>query len=327
MQRKKLSTVLLPLFSVLAIVFLYFNYQNIIDQVVVARYQPSSQLSQIVSDINFTSRGKFLFFATQPELSERDSFNKHCEKKAEQTVVLGCYLAPQHIYIYNITDPRLSGVRQVTSAHEMLHAAYDRLDNSTKKRVNSLIEQALPEVEKTEPDLASRLKIYETTEPGERDNELHSILGTEATTLPAELETYYKQYFADRSVITKYASQYDKVFNDVKNEQDRIVAELNALSDEISSLSEQYKKDSEQLNSDINAFNQKADTEDGFATQAEFNSSRAELISRRDALEAERTTINSKIDQYEAKRKELESINVKVKDLNQKIDSTSVPSI
>lgn len=324
---KKITRLLSLLVLLAACVWLFFNYQSLIDQVVVSRFKPSQEVSQIASDIKFTDRGKFLFLAAQPELDNRDNFNSHCSKKAEQTVVLGCYLGLYHLYIYNVSDPRLAGVRQVTAAHEMLHAAYDRLNYSEKQRVNSMIEAALTEVEKTQPSLAERLKVYDKIEPGERINELHSILGTEAASLPADLEQYYAQYFVSRSVITNFAASYDKVFGDIKNQQNQLKAELDALSSEIDSLTAQYNADSTSLTNDIEAFNSRANAGGGFQTQSDFNAARGELISQRDALEAQRTVINAKVDQYESRRVTLENLNGQVKDLNSKIDSSSIPSL
>jgi len=326
-QSKRIISFVSTVGVIAAFILLIFNYQHIIDSVVVANFKPSQEITSISNEVQFTQKGHTLFMAAQPQLDDRTTFNKHCEKKSEQTVILGCYIGPQHIYIYNVTDPRLSGVRQVTAAHEMLHVAYDRLSYTEKKRVNKLVEAAVAEVQKTESDLAVRLKVYDKTEPGERDNELHSILGTEAAVLPAELEQYYKQYFVNRSVVTSFADQYDKIFEDVKNQQDQLVSQLDSLAQEINTLTAEYNTGSEQLNKDIENFNQRANTEGEFETQSEFNAARSELLAKRDALEAKRLAVNSKVDEYESKRAELDAINVKVKDLNSKIDSSSVPNL
>ncbi len=327
MQSKRFVSIASTIGIILAFVWVFFNYQHVIDTVVEANFKPSQGVSQIADEIQFTDKGRKLFMAAQPQLDDRSTFNKHCEKKSEQTVILGCYIGPQHIYIYNITDPRLSGVRQVTAAHEMLHVAYDRLSYAEKKKVNKLVQDAAVEVEKTESDLSARLKVYDKTEPGERNNELHSILGTEAAVLPAELEQYYKQYFNNRSVVTSLADQYDKIFDDVKNQQDQLVTQLDALADEINALTEDYNTGSEQLNKDIENFNQRANVENEFETEADFNTARSVLLAQREVLEAKRQSVNAKVDEYEAKRAELDAINVKVKDLNSKIDSSSVPNL
>ncbi len=328
MQRsKRISSFLFPLVTITAVVWLMFNYQSVVDSVVVSRFEPNTQVNQLTKEIDFTDHGQFLFFAGQPELSEREEFNQHCEKRAEQTVVLGCYISPQRIYIYNVTDPRLAGVRQVTAAHEMLHVAYDRLGYVEKKQIDQMLEAAVPAVQQAEPELAERLKVYEKTEPGERTNELHSILGTEAVTLPDDLEQYYKRYFNNRAIITALAANYDKVFDDVKQQQDQLIDELETLAEQINQLTAQYNEDAKQLSEDIDAFNQKANREGSFASESEFDTERSALISRSDELEVLRKTVNTKAEQYEQKRQALNAINVQVKDLNQTIDSTSVPSI
>lgn len=327
MLAKRIIALLVTSGAIIGITWAAFNHQLLIDQVVVSQFQPAEEVSQIAKQASFSEKGNFLFLAAKPELNDREDFNKHCEKKSEQTVVLGCYISPRNLYIYNVTDPRLSGVRQVTAAHEMLHVAYDRLGYGEKQRVNDLITKALPSIQAGDPDLADRIKVYDKTEPGERNNELHSIFGTEAASLPPELEEYYSQYFIDRSVITNFASQYDKVFDNVKNQQDQLVADLDALAAEIDRLSDEYDSEANQLNSDIASFNSRASIDGGFSSQSAFYSARNDLIYRQSSLDAKRQTINSKIDQYEQKRTALESLNVKVKELNSKIDSSSVPSL
>ena len=52
--------------------------------------------------------------------------------------MLGCYILNKGIYVYDITDDRLAGVRQVTTAHEMLHAAYDRLSVKERAQVDAM---------------------------------------------------------------------------------------------------------------------------------------------------------------------------------------------
>lgn len=324
MASKRIPTFLYTLAAVAALVWLVFNYQHIVDQVVVSQFKPTTEVSQLADEIQFTEKGKFLFLAAQPELNDRADFNRHCDKKAEQTVVLGCYLGPQRLYVYNVDDPRLSGVRQVTAAHEMLHVAYDRLNYAEKKNVDKMVAAALPDVQKADQDLAERLKIYDRTEPGERNNELHSILATEAAVLPAELEEYYKQYFVNRSIITTLAAQYDQVFDEVQNQQNQLVTELDNLAAEINNLSDEYDSQSTALSNDIDQFNAQSDR---IESAAEFNTARSELIDRRDVLEEKRLTINRKIQEYETKRAKLEDLNIKVKELNSKVDSTSVPNL
>jgi len=303
------------------------NPRPIIDFAVASTHKPSSGLVALRDRIQPTERAIFLLNATQAELDDRSSFNHHCQKKAEQTIVLGCYQGPQNIYVYDVQDERFSGVKEVTLAHEMLHAAYERLPGNERRQVNQMLEQALPSLLSENSDLTKRLELYQKIEPGERDNELHSILGTEAAALPPDLENYYKQYFKNRQVVTDYAASYAKVFTNLKVNQDDVVSDLKALGREIDDLSAQYNSGQEQLNSDIDDFNATANNEGRYANQAEFDAARQALVGRRDRLDALRETINQKVSRYNAKRAELQALNVQIEELNNKLDSSSTPSL
>lgn len=299
------------------------NAQYIGDTFVALQYQPSGVMKSVISDLSLTPSGERMMRVGRPVLSDRTAFNNQCQKRQEQSIVLGCYLSPYNIYVYDVNDDRLQGVRQVTTAHEMLHVAYDRLSQREKARINQLIEAALPSVQRENATLAERLKIYAQTEPGERDNELHSILGTEAHSLPAELESYYAQYFKDRKKIVGYADQYSSIFAEIKSSQDKAVSDMEGLAREIDTLTAQYNQNSQQLNSDIEQFNQKAAQQGGFDSQQSYQIAREELLSRQAVLESDRSTINAKIDNYNTRRQELEALNIQIEKLKTKLDSTS----
>jgi prefoldin subunit 5 len=111
-----------------------------------------------------------------------------------------------------VTDARLAGITEVTAAHEMLHQAFDRLSTSDKKRVsdmlNSYYKNGL-----TDKNIIDKMASYKKLEPNDMVNEMHSVFGTEVGKLPADLETYYKQYFTDRSKIVAYRDQYVSAFS------------------------------------------------------------------------------------------------------------------
>lgn len=301
----------------------YVFHQTIIDKYIVTTQPLSSQAQALADQVKFTAKGDYLFASGEPQVEQAASFNQHCTKKETGSYVLGCYIGPQHIYIYDVSDARLAGVQQVTAAHETLHAAYGRLGSAEKQKVNAMIEAALPVVEKANSELASRLQLYDRTEPGERDNELHSIFGTEVAVLPAPLENYYKQYFTNRSIVTHFAAQYAKVFTTIKDNQTNLVAQLGQLNSQISQMVESYNADLSALNSDIETFNRRASRQDGFSSQQEFDSQKAALSDRQQQLEARKQTINQNISTYKEKQSQLEALNVQVKGLNAKLDSSA----
>jgi len=130
-----------------------------------------------------------------------------------------------------------------------------------------------------------RMEIYARTEPGQRANELHSILGTEIGTLIPELESYYAQYFDDRAAVVELHRTSNAVFVEIEAKSAALVAELDALRESIEADSKSTNAQQGQLNSDIGAFNRRADTA-GAMTQEEFDAERAALIARQDAINA-----------------------------------------
>src|SRR5690606_11618218 len=133
----------------------------------------------------------------------------------DKSLVLGCY-SQQRIYIFDVQDERLNGVKEVTAAHEMLHAAYDRLSSGERERVDTLINEAFRSIENER--IRDAAQNYESDGHGTLNNELHSILGTEAADLPEELEEYYSRYFDDRSHIVSIAESYEAVFIEIQEQ-------------------------------------------------------------------------------------------------------------
>lgn len=303
------------------------NTQTALDYYYSYTFKPSAEVINIANRVGFTDKATFYFKAAQPELNSANEFNRYCAKKDAESAVLGCYIGPQNLYIYDVKDERLAGVREVTTAHEVLHVTYDRLSATDKSNVDILVREALPSVLAQKSELADRLKVYDKIEPGERANELHSILGTEVEDLPAELETYYAQYFKDRSIVVGFAKQYTKNFTDIKENQEQLVGELKELSTEINILTTTYNANIAELNDRVAAFNARASRQGGFETQEEFNQVRAELMMQRQELDATRNSINAKSEYYNAKRDELQTLNVKVEELQSQLDSTKVPQL
>ncbi|HSE61853.1 MAG TPA: hypothetical protein VLA88_06195 [Candidatus Saccharimonadales bacterium] len=221
----------------------FWNIQSIVDWWRLMQYKPAAAIVQLANETTMIGRGRDMFYVSDPQIEARDAFNQHCSDHGagEQGAVLGCYVR-QSIYIFNVNDPRLPGVKEVTAAHEMLHAVYDRLDKPTKDRLNALL-QAEFDKRKDDADLQEVVALYQKTEPGELLNEMHSILATEYTGLSPELETYYKQYFTDRQKVVSYAQGYKQVFKDSKTRVENYQKQLDALKQQIDTNNAQLKNE------------------------------------------------------------------------------------
>ena len=297
---------------------LLINQQYVKDQIIVWSYKPSSQIKSIESRIDFTAKGQFNFYATQPEADGSDKFNTDCPRQEVGNPILGCY-ASGRIYVYDVTNAQLDGIEEVTAAHEMLHAVWERTSSSDQDRIGKLL-QAEYAKHGDNKDLSDRMSYYQRTEPGQFVNELHSILGTEIGNLSPELETYYKQFFNDRQKIVELHNKYNAVFQNLRAESNSLYTDLTTLGASIESRTTQYTDDSKQLSADIEAFNVKANSGD-FSSINQFNSQRAALLARTNALDAERASISADIDTYNAKYARYQTISTQIEALNKSIDS------
>lgn len=188
-------------------------------------YTASAEVAALADKTTMNDKARRLFYVYRPSLEDKASFNAHCTN-SEQTIVLGCYVQHDGIYLYNVSDVRLNGVVEVTAAHEMLHAAYDRLSGKERTRIDRLTAEAASTI--TDERLKATIENYRMKDATVVPNELHSILATELRDLPTDLETYYKRYFTNRGVIVSLADQYKQEFS---NREDQVKAIDRQISD------------------------------------------------------------------------------------------------
>lgn len=220
----------LSLFVLVCLLYIgWFNRYPIYDWIKLRNYNPPVAVMELAEQTTMTKYGKDLFYVNDPVISDKSNFQKLCHV-TEQTIVLGCYTG-NRIYIYKVDDPALNGIEQVTAAHEMLHAAYDRLSPKERRHVDEMVKAAYNRI--NDPTLKETYASYHKSEPGHEWNEMFAVLGTEYSNLGTELEDYYTKYFTDRAKVVNYAQKYQKVFNDLKNQVQEYDAQLALMKPEI----------------------------------------------------------------------------------------------
>ena len=299
--------------------FLLFNQQYVKDQIIVWGYSPTSVVKSIEERIDLTTKGEFHFYATQPVVDGAEKFNQDCPRQETTSPILGCYTSDHRIYIYDITDVRLDGIEEVTAAHEMLHAVWARMSSSEQARIGALL-RAEYQKHMTDANLVERMEYYQRTEPGQFENELHSILGTEERDVGSELNDYYAQYFNDRQKVVDLHDKYDTVFEDIRLKSNTLYDELKSLGENIEARTTQYNADVQQLSSDIDTFNNRANSGD-FSSINEFNRERAALVVRSNQIDDMRASISADIDVYNEKYKDYQLLISQLEVLNKSIDS------
>lgn len=227
-------------------------------------YSPPPVIAQLATDTTMTDSSRRMFYAYHPVLEDKSTFNTHCSD-SEKTIVLGCYILHRGIYLYEVTEPLLNGVEQVTAAHEMLHAAYDRLNPSERKRINFLITETYAKV--TDKRIKSTIGDYQKA-GADTTNELHSILGTEVRDLPGPLEDYYGRYFKDRKAVVSFSERYEAAFSERQAKAEEYATQLSSLKQQIDHLNQELQHQKTTLDaqynqlqsertqvSDVNSFN------------------------------------------------------------------------
>lgn len=293
-------------------VWLINNPQPIIDQVTVWQYEPPKVVAGHAARLGLTDHGRFLYYASTPEVRSAGSFAEACPAdKSEdegQFGILGCYQSgAKTIFLFDVTDTRLDGSEEVVAAHEMLHAAWDRMSSDERDRLSALLEKEVTRIS-DDPAFSARMDFYARTEPGQRANELHSIIGTEVPGISKELEEYYAQYFTDRDIVTGLYSSSHAVFVQLQEQSEQLVASMEELRVSTEADYASYSDGYAQLNKDIEQFNRRAD--DGYYTsQNSFDRSRNTLVQRRVELDDLFASITAREAQYNEMVTELTSLN------------------
>lgn len=291
------------------------QWQKVSDQLAVWSYQPDSSIVALADRGDFSDDGRFYFYLARPEFKSNGNLGSHCRMAEQGNPVLGCYLSENgldRIYILDVDNPDLDGIREVTAAHEMLHVVYSRLSTDEIDRLSALLEKAYERV-KT-PKLEERMDYYQRTEPGARINELHSIIGTEFSDIGQDLEDYYGKYFVSRQKIVSLHSSYNKQFEDLENESKLLESELKDELASIENRSQAYVDNLSSLNLRITEFNGRANS-GGFSSRQGFESSRLVLQSEINALNQEKLSIEDAIEAYNDKIKRLNDLGVKLNEL------------
>ncbi len=219
-------------------------------------YRPPAAITAYADQTTMTPLARHDLYINHPALvSDANSFHRDCPN-SEQTIVLGCYLSVETgIYVYQIGDSRLKGVEQVTTAHETLHAAYERLSASDRKNVDGLLNNYYQHGLHDQRVIAV-MKDYQKTEPNDLVNEMHSVFGTEIADLPPALEAYYQRYFSNRHAVVAFSASYEAEFtnrtNQIKADDTTLAGQKAAIEAQENNLQAQLAK----LNSDRNHLDQ-----------------------------------------------------------------------
>ncbi|MBQ9485035.1 hypothetical protein IJU85_02955 [Candidatus Saccharibacteria bacterium] len=276
MKKREVFGIIISFIVIAASVTVFLNRVYIKDFFSAMSYEEPERIKAIEESLNLTDRASLMLRASHPSLESEQKFNQNCDSHSQDVSTLGCY-ANNYIYVYDINHEALDGIVESTMAHELLHAAWQRLDGAEKETIKKLLKDVYENSEYRE-ELLSDLKNYPSEDLVE---ELHSRIGTEFKKLPDELETYYAKYFKDQDKIVDFYEKYKSEFKKLEAERKEIEEKLKELKNEIEVLTAQYKSDSSALVAEITEFNECANQPGCFSANGYFYEKRAELLERK----------------------------------------------
>lgn len=243
MAKKLFYLVSLLLATILVIVSYVFRYE-IHDWYVLRSYEPPAEVEILADRTGMSDKGRQLFYVHDPQILAAEEFNTACPDR-EASVVLGCYDG-RYVYVFDVTNQKLDGVREITAAHEMLHAVYARLNESDKQELISWLNVAKADI--SNQRIKNVISSYKDLNIDDLNNELHSIIGTEVRDLPEFLEDHYGQYFSDRLKLIDISERYESVFTEIQSQIKDYDDQLAGLSLNIRLKERNLEIEAEQLN-------------------------------------------------------------------------------
>lgn len=275
-----------------------------------------------LSVMKLTEVGEQLFLNTNPQILSNPEFGEACRGANWEPGVgiLGCYYpVSERIYIYDITDNRLTSLEPVISAHEMLHAAWYALAPGRQTELTLQLSQTFNALPESHP-IRERLRTYMNSDAESVPTELHSILGTELEVLPEALENHYRTYFTDRNKIVELANSGYRVIREAEQEAESLGKSLRELSSLIDQQEAFLKAEKALLETDTADFNARASQPGGFASEDEYNSARELLEKREVSLSDGYNTFHRNIDLYNLGVGEINDLNKLLRELNKELN-------
>jgi hypothetical protein len=168
---------------------------------------PEAEVAALAEWMNLTPEGAELFAAAQPRVV--DDLDEICGAPDDDgdAVTLGCYHGFDRIYILRGRGLTGDAMMVTTAAHELLHAAYARMDAAERSLLAELVAAETARIEPGARVLA-QIDVSVGENEANRANEQFAYLGSQVV-LPGgfdpALEDIYARWFVDREALAAAA--------------------------------------------------------------------------------------------------------------------------
>ena len=319
-RRKIVNTAVIVTVGIAGLVFA--NSQTITDNIIALQYNTSEEMQNIIDTVGMTDGSNVVFKASKPVLHKTQQFNELCGgfEDKDSVHVLGCYTG-SNIHLFEVSDERLEGMTEVTAAHELLHAVYNRLNFFEKTKIKNLLVEEYESLIKKNPELEERMQAYSDLEESQFINELHSVLGTEVGTLSPELESYYNKIFKNRQEVFSLFNSYTTYMKELSVQINNITDKLGKLNDDIDEKTLAYQSSVDLFNKDVDVFIQRNQNREFSGNPEEFYRIKDELSLRESQLDDELANLNASVVEYNKLRDELILLDETATDIVKSMDS------
>lgn len=325
---KRCIAVIISLLIVLLLAFAFMNRGVIKDHFVASTFDASPEIERLTESLDLTPTGERIFLASEPAIGGAEHFTAWCSgvNHSEESHVLGCFKR-NNIFLFNVTDPRLEGIVEVTAAHELLHAVFARMTPAEQEALAKELRAEYDRLVTDSPELAERMQVYESLSPTAYANELFAVLGTEELPLSKKLEARYANWFNNRVDIVDVHEQVFSVFIDLRARAASLSEELTTLKASIEKRSDEYTASVAAYNSETAEFKDRNERFEFSNNVAEFDEIRWHLLDWHADLEDQLASLRTDTDRYNELRDELEGLKQIGAELDASMNSMPAPII
>ncbi|QGQ18096.1 hypothetical protein GC089_00950 [Cellulomonas sp. JZ18] len=228
-----------------------------LDRLVVGRVpEPTPEVAALADEMFLTQEGRELLYRARPQLLGAAEFAGHCGAgvravRAEGAV--GCYrpasgtdVSGGSIVVYVPADARLHGFVVETTAHELLHAAWDELTPTERGEAAELLRDVVAGIDPADPihaQIAGSVGGYEGNRPTEHFAYVGSQVWREGGLHP-RLEALYGRYVAHRAALVEVSTAF-------QGRLDRLAADADAAVSALSARRNEHAQARAQLAADV----------------------------------------------------------------------------
>lgn len=195
---------------------------------------------KLAQQSGMSRKGEVIFLKTKPQLvtdtqMESDCASNTAANNSDGFIEQGCYdPTSNRIYIRKMPSD-LYELEVSTAAYEMLHPVYISIYNSGQgSTLDKSIEANYQAI--NDSFLNSQVANFAKTEPGARDLELFSLLGTGYSNITQDLTNYYQPYFSNIGDSISANNQVTQLFQNDLSELTQLTNTLNTENNDINSV-------------------------------------------------------------------------------------------